>query len=440
MILSRMMAGAVALMLMAAQMAQASVTLLRDADIEHALHQLARPVLSAAGLNPSRIRILVIDDGSLNAFIVDTRHIFIHSGLLMKLSSAEQVQAVIAHEAAHIANGHITRRLGNMRTARTAAGLGLVLAAVAGASTGNGKAAAAVALGSQGSAMRLFFSHTRAEESSADLSSVRYLMRAGINPRGALEVQEIFKGQEVLAVTRQDPYARTHPFSRDRLRALQGLVAGQKAPPPEPGAVYWFARAKGKLTGFKRAPSWTLRRAKDSPSQDIALMRQAAAFHRQSSTAKALRAIDGALAIRQGDAYFLELKGQILLESRNFGAAVQVYRAAANRAPREPLILAGLGRALLAAGNPREALKPLEAARGRDFSDARVLRDLAVVYARLGQPGMASVVTAERYALGARMEDAELHAERAMAQLPRGSGPWQRAQDVLDAAKRATRR
>jgi predicted Zn-dependent protease len=232
---------------------------------------------------------------------------------------------------------------------------------------------------------------------------------------------------------------RTHPLSADRLRALKGLVAGNPGrtdAQKEQISNYWFARAKGKLTAFKRAPNWTLRRAKDSPTKDITLMRQAAAYHRQSSTRKALNAIDGALALRPKDPFLMDLKGQILLESRNFGAAVQVYRQAANLAPREALILGGYGRALLAAGNPREALRPLEAARGRDFSDARILRDLAVAYAKTNQPGMAAVVTAERYALQGRLKDAGIHAKRAVGLLPRGSGAWQRAQDVLLAAER----
>jgi predicted Zn-dependent protease len=437
MILPRLIVLALGVALVAGTQARAATTFLRDADMEHALRQLGAPVLSAAGLSPSQVRILVVDDSSLNAFVANTQFIFLHSGLIMRLESAEALQAVLAHEAAHIANGHITRRLGNMRAARNAAGLGLLLAAAAAASGANSQAAAGFALGSQGSALRLLFSHTRAEESAADISSVRYMVRAGIDPKGALEVQELFRGQEALSAGRQDPYMRTHPLSRDRLRALQGLVAGQKSPPTDPTAQYWFDRAKGKLTAFKRAPSWTLRRLEDSGSQDIALMREAIAWHRQSNMTKALRAIDGALGLRPNDAYLMELKGQILLESRQFGAAVQVYQAAANRAPREPLILGGLGRALLAAKQPQQALRALEAARGRDFSDPRILRDLAVAYAQTGNPGMASVATAERYALTGRMKDAVVHAERAIATLPRGSGPWQRAQDVLSAAERA---
>ncbi|CUH77612.1 M48 family metalloprotease [Tropicibacter naphthalenivorans] len=437
---TRMMAFVMAAMLIFAQPVQAGVRLLRDADIEYALGQLAKPILTAAGLNASRIKVVVIDDPSLNAFVIDHRHIFIHSGLIMKLDSAPEIQAVIAHEAAHIANGHISRRLSNMRTAQSAATLGLALAAAAGAASGNAKATAGLAIGAGSSAMRLFLSHTRAEESAADMSSVRYLSRAGINPQGAVEVQDLFRGQEALSSARQDPYMRSHPLSRDRLRALKGLVAAAPSHPPNAAANYWYARARGKLTAFKRAPSWTLRRLKDSGSQDIALMREAVAYHRQSNLKKALTAIDGALALRKGDPFLMELKGQILLESRQFGAAVQVYQSAAKAAPREALILGGLGRAYLAAGQPKQALGALEAARGRDYTDIRVQRDLAIAYAKLNQPAMASLATAERFALQGRLEDAALHAKRAADRLPSGSAPWQRAQDVLFAAKQAKRR
>ena len=139
------------------------------------------------------------------------------------------LQAVLAHEAAHITGGHITRRMDNMRAARNAAGLGLVLAAAAGAATGRADAAAGLAIGAQSSAMRSFLGHSRAEESSADIASIRTLVQAGIDPRGALQVQEIFLGQEALNVGRQDPYMLSHPLTRDRERAAKAFIAGNPA-------------------------------------------------------------------------------------------------------------------------------------------------------------------------------------------------------------------
>ncbi len=426
------------LALIAAPPARA-LTVLRDADIEYALGELAKPIFGAAGLSPSQVRVLVVDDPSLNAFVADNAHILLHSGMILKLESAEALQAVLAHEAAHIANGHISRRVANMRNARTAAGLGLILAGVA--ATQNAEAGIGLAAGTQSAVLRNFLAHTRAEEAAADQSSVRYMARAGIDPQGAVDVMEIFRGQEALSVSRQDPYMLSHPMSRDRLRALKGFAAAYgDTGPGNPAAEYWFQRAKGKLSAFQRNPSWTLRRARDSGSQDIRLMREAVAHHKRADLTKALGAMDGALRLRPNDPFLLDLKGQILLESRQAQAAVATYRQATRFAGGNALIEAGLGRALLAAGDARAALQALERARGRDGQDPRLMRDLAVAYAQIGQTGQASVATAERYALQGRMKDAALHAERAMALLPRGSAAWRRAEDVAITAKAAMRR
>lgn len=414
------------------------VGLIRDADIEHSLDQLAAPILRAAGLNPNNVRILVVNDSGLNAFVINGNAIFIHSGLLLRMTSAAQVQSVIAHEAAHIANGHLSRRLTNLRNSGTAAGFGFALALAVALASNDGAAAAGVAAGAASSAQRQFFSHTRAEESAADQSGIRFMLSAGVDPQAAIEVLEIFRGQEVLSVSRQDPYARTHPLTSDRLRALRGLVtANPGSSDATPTSDFWFARAQGKLSAFTRNPSWTLRRVRGDDSA-VGTLRRAVAHHRQGDANSAIQAMQTLLQSSPNDAYWHELYGQILLESRQPAAAIQSYRNAVALNGNEPLILGGYGRALLALNtNDSNALaaRTLERARALDGQSASTLRDLGQAYARTGRPGLASLATAERYALQGRRSDAVLHATRAADRLPRGSAPWQRAQDVLSVAQ-----
>lgn len=418
-----------------------ALSLLRDPDIEHGLKTLAAPLLRAAGLSAERVDILVIDAPSLNAFVVDANTIFLHSGLILRMDNPAMLQSVIAHEAAHIANGHLMRRPVNLRNARTAAALGTILAGVAGAATGSGEFAAGAAAGIQGAAMRSFFSHTRAEENAADTSGMRFMHTAGVDLSGAVQVMDLFRGQESLSLTRQDGYARTHPLSRDRFRRVRALAEAQAGKAkPDPEAEYWFARTKGKLSAFQRSPKWTLTRAGESCFNDVRLMREAVAHHRQSDLRRALPAIDGAIAQRPDDPFLHELRGQILMESRQTKPAVAAYARAANLAPRNALILGAYGRALLADGQVRKAAEFLESARARDGRDIRVLRDLAQAEAQMGNRGMASVLTAERYAMAGRLKDAKLHAERASDLLPRGSPAWQRAQDIIVAAETAEKR
>ena len=414
--------------------------LLRDADLEYGLQQVATPVLRAAGLNPAQVKVLVVNDNSLNAFVVGQDAIFVHYGLINKLASAEMLQAVLAHEAAHITNGHITRRMTNLKSARTATGLGLALAAAA-AAAGGSEVAGGIALGVSSSAQRSFFAHTRAEESSADQSAIRYLKSAGVAPSAMQDVLEIFRGQEALSASRQDPYARSHPLSRDRIRAVEGYVTAYgESGSVNPEAAYWFSRLQGKLSAYTRNPKWTLQRLDDTPYKDVRLLREAVAEHRQSRTKQALAAIDGAIALRPNDPFLHDMRGQILIETRNFDAAASAYERAAQLAPNDALVLAGYGRALLASGKTNSALAVLERSRSRDFRDASMLRDLSVAYAKTGQQGMAALVTAERYALAGRLDDAGIHAKRATDMLSEGSGPWQRAQDVLIASERAAKK
>ncbi|HHI70878.1 MAG TPA: peptidase M48 [Rhodobacteraceae bacterium] len=419
-------------------------SLIRDAEIEYALRKLAQPVFAAAGLNADRIRILVINDSSLNAFVADNQHMFIHSGLILKLKTPEQLQAVISHEAAHIANGHISRRLANIRSAKTAAGLGILLSLAAAAASGETKAGVGAAAGAASTAKRVFLSHTRSEEIAADQSGARFMARAGVDPQAMVEVLKLFIGQEALSAARRNPYTLTHPLTRERLRAVKGYAAAY-APrgKPDPNTAYWYARARGKLGAFIRNPKWGLREARKTKYSDVALMLRAVAYHRVPNTKKALRNVNSLIKARPKDAYAYELKGQILLESRQTDAAAAAYAKAVSLAPGEALILAGYGRALLAQGSGnsiRKALQVLEKARARDPQDARMMRDLSIAYAKTGNNGMASLSTAERYAIMGRLNDAAIHAKRAAGLLPRGSAGWNRAQDVLTAAKAAQKR
>lgn len=421
-----------------------ALSLIRDAELEHSLKKLAGPVMRSAGMGSNRIRILVINDLSLNAFVVDSRHIFLHSGLIQKLKNPAALQAVIAHELAHIANGHLTRRPANMRAANRLTAVGFALA-IAAAAKGEAQAGFGLATGLSSTAQRNFFAHTRSEESSADQSALRYMARAGIDPAAMNEVLDIFRGQEALRPGRQDPYARTHPMSRDRIRAVKGYVAALKTKPSEPGKSdrYWYARMSAKLDGFLRNPGWVLRQKSAKGSSEIATLRRAIALHRSPKPKQALAEINKLIQMRPKDPFYRELRGQILLESRNANTAVQSYRQAVQLAPSEPLILSGLGRALLAVDTrsaTSEALKVLARSRARDPGDPRLLRNLAVAHAKLGQRGLASVATAERFAVLGRFKDAKLHAERASGALPRGSTGWLRAQDVLVTSEAALRR
>ena len=412
-----------------------SISLLRDPDIEHGLQQLAEPILRSANLNGDGIKVWIVNDMGLNAFVIDHTHIFLHAGLVLQLNSAAQLQSVIAHEAAHISNGHISRRLANARRAKMATSFGVLVAAAA-VAAGHTDAGVGLALGATGSVNRTLLAHTRIEESAADQSALRFMNAAKIDPTAMAEVFELFIGQSNLSEEYQDPYTRSHPLSRDRIRTINAYSATATSHLPDAKQAYWFSRIQGKLSGFLRAPQWTLRRA--TGRSDVDLMRRAIAEHRSGRSSSAQKTMAQLIATLPDDAFYRELQGQILLESREFFAATQAYASAANLVPSNALILGGYGRSLLAQNtksSSAQALKILQKARNLDSRDARILRDIGTAYARSGQQGQAVLAIAERYALQGNIKNAAIQANRAEGLLPRGSVAWQRAQDILDAVK-----
>ena len=407
-------------------------SLLRDSDIENAFAQLAKPVLRAAGLSPNSIKILLVNDKRPNAFIIDHKHIFVTSGLALKTRTGEMFQAIIAHEAAHIAYGHVTRRDRNISNARNVSTFGIALGIMTGAMNNNFELGTSLALGASGSARGALLAHTRAEESAADQAAMSFLANASIDGQGMLDVLDIFIGQENISAGRQDPYARSHPLSRDRRRALEKYVENQPTPKDKKMADYWHDRAIGKLSAFMMNSDWTLKNSQSSRHADVRHLRKSIAYSRKGKLVEAINEIEKAKKLQPKDAYLKDLKAGIYMRHKKFSLAAEEYRTASEIEPKNALILAGYGRALLAANQTAKALGILKKSRQIDFRNIRMMRDLAVAYAKVGQNGMASLITAERFALQGKVAEAHLHARRSQGMLPRGSPGWQRADDILD--------
>jgi predicted Zn-dependent protease len=418
-----------------------AISLIRDAEIERTLDRITYPLLRAAGLNPATVNIYIVNDRELNAFVAGGQNIFIHTGLLMRLETIDQLQAVIAHEIGHITGGHLTRRDAALRGARGVSALGM-LGAIAAAVGGSPEAGIAIASSSQQAAYRTALAHSRGEESNADQAGLRYMVGAGADPGAILEVLRLFRGQEALMTYRQDPYARTHPLWSERISLLEERIANMPiGSGPSAEDEYWHARMVAKLNAFLLSPSQTLSRTSASDGTELAVLSRAIASHRLPNVRQAVANADALVRARPEDPYYHELRGQILLESAQAAEAVRSYRRAAQLAPGEALILAGLGRALLNTNDPAgltEARDVLTTSANIDAGNAGVWRDLALAHARLGNEGQAALATAERQALEGRFDDANRSAERAAALLPRGSPGWQQAQDLITMARRVS--
>ena len=97
--LARCAAAVAALALCAAPAAAQEI--LRDAETEALLHDLASPLISAAGLDPNNVDIVLVNDPEINSFVAGGQAVYLNSGLINSADNANEVQGVIAHELGH---------------------------------------------------------------------------------------------------------------------------------------------------------------------------------------------------------------------------------------------------------------------------------------------------------------------------------------------------
>lgn len=443
-ILSRLLALIAALALTIQPAAAQSI--LRDAETEALLHDMASPLITAAGLNPNNVDVVVINDPSLNAFVAGGQVVYLHSGLLNAASSANEVQGVIAHELGHITGGHVISD-GGSKAAGNISILSLLLG-VAAAAAGAGDAAMGVIMAGQQAALGKYLAFSRGQESSADAAGAQYLSKAGITGRGSVEFFKKLQNMEFrygYTRTPDNEFYRTHPMTGDRIATLQDTYERDPAynAPLDPKLEARFQRARAKLFGYLGDPEQVMRTYPATMTDVPARYARAYAFHRQAYPEKALAEADALLAKSPNDPYFLELKGQILLETGKPAEALDALRRATELSGNQPLIATIFGHALVATENSQnlaEAQQVLKNAVARDRENPFAWYQLGVVYAANGDMARAHLASAEQQVMNGQMPQALRSAEAAEAQLPKGSPDWLRAQDIAMQARAAIER
>lgn len=415
----------------------AAQSVLRDAETEQLLRDMLAPLVEASELEPGNVEVVLINDGSINAFVAGGQAIYVHSGLIEAADTANEVQGVLAHELGHITAGHAVRFDERTKVANKISILSLLLG-VGAALAGGGEAGMGVIAAGQQAAMGSFLSFNRDQEAATDLAGVRYLSGAGISGQGMITFFEKLRGNEIRSGYSQSDeaaYSRTHPLTGDRIQVLRGLVDKDAAFNAVPDAALQerFVRAKAKLSGYLSEPKRTLTAFPQSDNSVAAHYARAYAYHKDARVDLALAEADALLALEPENPWFLELKGQVLLESGRPVDALVPLRRATELTNAHPLIAGLLGHALIATEdqtNFAEAENVLRASVQRDRYNPFAWYQLGVVYAERGDMPRAQLASAEQQVMNRLYPEALRSAAAAEASLPYGSADWIRAQDV----------
>ncbi|MFN3623688.1 MAG: M48 family metalloprotease [Hyphomicrobium sp.] len=425
-----------------------NLPLIRDTEIENVLNDYARPLFKAAGFGSGRIKMRIVQNDAFNAFVLDGKNVFVHTGTLMQANTPNEVIGVIAHETGHITGGHMAAlraRIAKDQTRSLLAqilGIGLIVAGgVAGgdSASGLGGAGQGVLFGGNEVIMRSLLAERRQQESAADQAGLTLLNATQQSGRGMLTTFERFAAQEYISDAQKDAFARSHPLSTDRLARLRKLVEtspyyGNKDT-PELQLRHDLMRAK--LSGYLEKPQTVFNRY---PESDQTLpARYARALARffmggPGALEAALADVDGLIAARPNNPYFWEVKGDLLMRAGRNREAIPSLRQAIKLDPNASLIRVQLAGALQEDSNPAAVNESVALLRKSliDDENSRAFRLLANSYYKQGKQPEADAMIAQAYFLEGDLKQAQLFAKRAQKMLRSGTPEWLKNDDIIN--------
>lgn len=427
----------------------ASIALIRDAETEKFLHKIADPIFKAADLDPKNIRIFIVNDPSLNAFVSGGQNVFLNTGLIRKYATPDTLIGVIAHETGHIASGHLARSSEAIEQAGNAMILSYLLgigALVAGAPD----AGQALIFGGSDYAQRLYLKYNRGQEEAADQRAIEYLDKMSYPADGLVELLEVFDRQMVGYKGQIDEYLLSHPVSKKRISLIKNLTADKKFSDKKVNSKLQsdMDTVLAKLEGYMDNPEKTLQKYKHKHDR-LSLYKKSIALSKQGKISESLKLLDKVIAKTDKNkhsqlGFLFELKGQILFESGKIFDSIVTYNKALKLLKGRDSSQARISfsAAILALSKDDKeliklALKNLEESKKYENENPFLFKQLATAYSKKGNKGMSLLALSEFNLLIGKYDKCVKYAGSAKNELAKTDKISRlHADDLIQAAKK----
>ncbi|MGL9688527.1 MAG: M48 family metalloprotease [Wolbachia sp.] len=391
-----------------------SVNVIRDSEVEAVVKELAQPLFSAAGIDSDRIKVFIINDNSINAFVIDNNSIFIHLGLLQHSTEPYILLGILAHEIAHISAGHVLQLSGAVGYFQSIAMISYVVGLVSTIII-NPQVASAILLSGIALSSRLFFNYSQEQESVADSYALRYLDESGYDNSDMKEVFDYFKSIEH---ENTEGYFRTHPLSDKRIFAVQNYKVKNNVKPILADKLLRFKRMVTKLDSFF-SPIHVLSNKYEGNSEYV----NAIIHYRQGKMEEAIAIVDSLVQKSRNDPYLYELRAEMLYKAGNLGEAIKMYEESLRYLSEKDsyLVKLTLSHTLLLYGDTKKAIFYLEQIASVEPNNAFVWKYLSIAYKRNADTAMHYFALTKKACIEGNLKQFMKHAELAVKTLPKNS-------------------
>ncbi|HUS58951.1 MAG TPA: M48 family metallopeptidase [Planctomycetota bacterium] len=196
------------------QEVEANNKLLGDLKVSGYVSDVGNKVASQAHRQDVTYTFKVIDSpNEINAFALPGGSIYIYTGLLKQMKTESELAAVLAHEAAHIAHRD------SMAALSREVGAGILLQVLLG-----GEPSAWQDLLGKVASNLTFLKFSRDDERRADRAGVDYMVKAGYDPQGMVNLLTLFTQLSEKQPSSMEVFLSTHPGPQERIGLTQNYI------------------------------------------------------------------------------------------------------------------------------------------------------------------------------------------------------------------------
>jgi predicted Zn-dependent protease len=160
----------------------------------------------------------VVDQPDVNAFAVPGGYIYVNRGLIERAATMSEVAGVLGHEIAHVTERHSMEQMAKAQQANVGVSLACIFAPQV---CNSGLGSAAIQIGAGGA----FAKFSRDDERDADREGIKFVTRAGIDPRGVPAMFRTLLAERQSKPGGVDGFFSSHPLAEDRVADSENVIS-----------------------------------------------------------------------------------------------------------------------------------------------------------------------------------------------------------------------
>ena len=384
------------------------------------LKDMADPLLRAADIDPKTVNIYVVRSEEINAFVTGNRDVFFYSGLILKATTPEEVQGVLAHEIGHIKGKHYIKTLAKSDDAGSPILIGSLLSAGA-AILGSPVAAMALISGALASTQDQALKHSRSQERQADSIAIKLLNQSNTSAKGLVSFFDKLRVSNLLYSKTPPAWLITHPLPKQRISAVENHIKNETLTEvAKPLDKERFKRIQAKLIAFTKSKDYTSRKYGYKKTPD-AVYANAIVLALKGKINDAIEMIEGMSPSKASLPFHYEILAQLHQDNADYTKAHNAFKKALEINPDLEFIRLQMAQNLITLKRFDEAIRSLHIVAHLHPTWGSIFKSLGVAYGRKGQLFDSHIFLAKEAHLRKSQHDVKMHLQWAEKYMEKGN-------------------